>query len=117
MLQAGLAVAAAVCEHHKQPLQMSPVVTEGKVQFLLHAHNAQSVQVLGSWDGWREPLSAVEHESGMWSATLTWFERQDIVYKFLVDGHQWLDDPLNPRKFHDSFGGFNSYIPAEKLKI
>jgi hypothetical protein len=32
------------------------------------------------------------------------------VYKFLLDGVRWLDDPANPRKIPDGLGGLNSVL-------
>jgi len=31
-------------------------------------------------------------------------------YKFLIDGSRWLNDPENPLRVEDGFGGFSSLI-------
>ncbi len=112
VLQAGIVVGAAMREHHGYSMFASPVVTSQQVQFMLHTHAADSVAVMGSWDGWQTPLAAEAVEEGVWVATLDDAPAQDIAYKFIIDGHHWLDDPLNSRKVHDAYGGFNSYLPA-----
>jgi hypothetical protein len=63
---------------------------------LLHEHNAQRVEVLGSWDGWRTPGPTLA--SGRYSN------------KHLVDGTRWQDDPANPHKAPDTFGRVNSLL-------
>jgi serine protease AprX len=114
VLRAGMAVAAALNEqHHDEPLA-SPVLLAGAVRFMLHAHDVGRVEVVGSWDGWQVPIAAAEVGQGVWVATLPQLPQHDITYKFLIDGHHWLDDPLNPRKVHDAYGGFNSFIPANE---
>jgi hypothetical protein len=32
------------------------------------------------------------------------------LYKFLLDGTHWLDDPANPRKQPDTYGGLNNLL-------
>lgn len=109
VLQAGLAVARATEEGHTFEPFASPVVRDGRTQFLLHAHDVQRVVVYGSWDGWQKPLEASTIEDGLW---LVYYdgELQDVEYKFLINERVWLDDPLNPHKRHDAFGGYNSVI-------
>jgi hypothetical protein len=47
-----------------------------------------------------------------WEATLPVRDNQVIVYKFVVDGN-WINDPENPRKSPDGFGGYNSVARAD----
>jgi len=32
------------------------------------------------------------------------------MYKLLLDGETWVDDPANPRKVRDGQGGYNSVL-------
>jgi hypothetical protein len=78
--------------------------------YVLHDHQAEHVQVLGSWDGWRAPgLLADAVEPGIWRAVSALPPGQ-YIYKFLLDGARWLDDPANPRKAPDGLGGLNSVL-------
>lgn len=114
VLQAGLAVASAMHEEHQFEPFTSPIISDETIQFLLHDHQIKTVSVLGSWNGWQAPLEAQEVEDGLWMATLESIPSQDIQYKFLLDNQHWLDDPLNPHKVHDAFGGLNSFIKQKK---
>ncbi len=111
-LDPGQAVSLALREQHG-PLEgrpMSPQVTPGGIEFLLHDHRARKVQVLGSWDGWRTAHEAEEVEPGIWQSHRPSLPSGLYTYKFLIDGTRWLNDPSNPRKSPDTFGGLNSVL-------
>jgi hypothetical protein len=112
-LDAGLAVALAL-RAPEGPLadwQLSPQVTGDGISFILHEHDSEDVYVLGSWNGWQAPgLKAIKVRPGVWQARCQLLASGQHVYKFLVDGTRWLDDPSNPRKRPDGFGGFNSIL-------
>ena len=78
--------------------------------FTVHDHNAQKVEVLGSWDGWRAPISAFQIEQGAWRFPALQLAPGEYTYKFLLDGRRWLDDPANPRKSPDGAGGLNTRL-------
>lgn len=110
LLNAGRAVALARQERHRG-IPLSPHMTAEGVRFILHDHWAQQVQVLGSWDGWQAPgLMAIPIESGVWQTATLGLPAGRYVYKFLLDGARWLDDPANPQKAPDSYGGLNSLL-------
>ncbi|HEU5101592.1 MAG TPA: S8 family serine peptidase [Roseiflexaceae bacterium] len=111
-LEAGRAVALALREQHGALVDgtAEPRIAADGVAFVLHEHDARSVQVLGSWDGWRAPgLLAEAVEPGIWRAMAALPPGQH-VYKFLLDGVRWLDDPANVRKAPDGLGGLNSLL-------
>jgi serine protease AprX len=112
-LEAGAAVALALREQHG-PLanySLSPQITAQGIHFLLHDHTARRVAVLGSWDNWSAPgLAATQIEPGIWQAQLLPLEPGCYTYKFLLDDTRWLDDPTNPHKIPDGFGGLNSLL-------
>ncbi len=112
-LEAGQAVAIALREHHG-PLvgrALSPEITAAEVIFSLHDHTPQQVAVLGSWNDWSAPgLPATQIERGFWQARRPRLEPGHYMYKFMLDGHRWLDDPTNSQKIPDGYGGFNSLL-------
>jgi serine protease AprX len=111
-LEAGRAVALALRERHGALAGRAgePRIAADGVAFVLHDHDARSVRVLGSWDGWRAPgLLAEAVEPGVWRATAALPPGQH-TYKFLLDGARWLDDPANVRKAPDGLGGLNSVL-------
>ena len=112
-LDAGQAVALAL-RAPNGPLAhwpLSPQITGDGILFLLHEHSAESVFVLGSWNGWQAPgLAAVKVRPGIWQAHRQPLARGRYAYKYLINGSLWLDDPSNSRKRPDGFGGFNSIL-------
>ena len=109
----GQAVARALAERHSwaSRLQVSPHLSPEGIRFSLHDHAATSVQVLGSWDGWRSPgIVSALIEPGFWQTQPMHFPVGQHAYKFLIDGTRWLDDPDNPRKAPDGVGGLNSTL-------
>ena len=90
---------------------LSPQIASDGIVFLLHEHHADSVVVVGSWNGWQGPgLKALKVRPGIWRASGQLLAPGQYAYKFLIDGLRWLDDPSNPRKGPDGFGGFNSIL-------
>lgn len=116
VLMAGRAV-AMVCRESLHTIApfASPVIEKNRIRLMLHDHHAGKVEVFGSWDNWSSGAAAVEFEPGIWTMEFTHFPMKSLQYKFLVDGSRWIDDPLNPRKIHDRYGGFNSLITHEQL--
>lgn len=116
-LEAGRAVAQALREQHAalSDYRPTPYLDRQAVTFVWHDHQAGQVQVLGSWDAWRAPgLRLAAIEPGVWRGVLSLPAPGDYQYKFLVDGAVWLDDPANPHKAWDGYGGFNSYFHIEE---
>jgi serine protease AprX len=110
-VHAGRAVALALRERHKtgELGLISPEIAPEGVTFLFHHHQAGSVRVLGSWDEWSAPgVEAVQIEPGIWHMQLPALRAGQYAYKFRVDDAQWADDPINPHKAPDGFGGLNS---------
>jgi hypothetical protein len=55
----------------------------------------------------------VKTESGLWVATIDSPGPGRYQYKFFVSGHRWIEDPNNPTKVPDQFGGLNSVFVIE----
>lgn len=73
--------------------------------FKIHAPDAKSVDVAGSFNNWiLKPMK--RGKDGTWKAT---FRPLPGIYeyKFLVD-HLWMEDPAHQDKVSDGHGGFNS---------
>ena len=91
-----------------------PVVDNGRLVFVYHDDLAQSVSLAGDFNDWaqqRTPLS--RDKSGLWLAELPAPDPGRYRYKFVVDGHRWLEDPSNGMKVADHFGGLNSLLVIE----
>lgn len=112
-VEAGRAVASALAERHTQKVGylQSPLVEDSRVTFLLHDHDVQQMQVVGSWDGWRLPgLLGVPVEPGVFRVQMNGLAPGRYHYKFVLNGEIPLHDPANPFKVHDGVDGFNSVL-------
>ena len=79
---------------------------KGKVIFIMEAPEANKVVVTGTFLNWNPQGIEMEKRDGSWFAEIE-LKPGEYEYKFIVDG-TWVEDPDNPRKVPDGFGGFNS---------
>jgi hypothetical protein len=91
----------------------SPTPTTCEKMFRLDDHgSAASVWLTGSFISWGgDPASGAVPFTlggdGGWTGAYT-FPAGQHLYKFIVDGTQWIADPANPEGVDDGFGGRNS---------
>ena len=86
--------------------------TEGAVyvQFLLEAPHASSVAVAGDFNGWLPDIGLVDPDGdGVWSGRVPLMPGVH-EYMFVIDGTQWMTDPLAERFKEDGFGHRNSVL-------
>jgi serine protease AprX len=118
-IDAGRAVLLAAADRHRveADIARSPVIDDRGARFFLHDHRASSVEVVGSWDGWRTPgVPASAVEPGLWEARLESARPGTYDYKFLVNEEVWLADPANPTRQRDGHGGWNSSFMLPKSR-
>ena len=85
---------------------------DGGVVLELDLPNASQVFVAGQFNEWSLTKTPLERGAdGIWRATLQ-LKPGKYEYKFYVDG-QWLEDPTNPDKVPDPYGGNNSVLTVE----
>lgn len=93
-------------------LAAGPVAGDGGIVFSLHAPDAEAVFLAGEFNGWNAsdlPLQAVG--DGNWSVVVA-LAPGSHEYKFVVDG-VWREDPDNPERIADPFGGSNSVVTVQ----
>jgi hypothetical protein len=79
------------------------------VRFVLHAPEAQTVSLAGTFNQWdSEATPLVRSDGGMWSATLV-LPAGEHEYAFVVNGERWVPDPAAPG-VDDGFGRRNSVL-------
>ncbi|HVP58484.1 MAG TPA: glycogen-binding domain-containing protein [bacterium] len=84
----------------------------GEATFELDLPNAKQVFVAGQFNEWSITKTPLEKGAdGVWRVTLK-LKPGKYEYKFNVDG-QWLEDPKNPDKVPDPYGGNNSVLTVE----
>ncbi len=94
---------------------------DGFVTFRYYAPYARRVQVGGDWEDNRWLAGNAEISStdvglmqgpdrnGMWTATFK-LPPGRHQYKYRIDYNTWKEDPNNPERVDDGFGGFNSLV-------
>ncbi len=98
-----------------------PIRVQGGYMFQFASPSAQIVQLCGSWEsnnwcaglaetgGFRVGEMADEDGDGVWRLVVD-LEPGRYQYKFKVDETNWKEDPNNPNRTDDGFGGFNSVL-------
>jgi hypothetical protein len=80
------------------------------VQFRLEAPNAASVAVAGDFNGWEPEVVLVDPDGdGIWSGRLL-LPPGVHKYMFVVNGTEWMPDPLAEQYVEDGFGNRNSVL-------
>ena len=80
------------------------------VRLVLLQPGARSVSVAGDFNGWNPGQTQLERsEGGMWTATIA-LKPGRYQYMFVIDGKQWLADPLAAEGEGDGFGSQNAVL-------
>lgn len=86
---------------------------EREVIFEIDLPSAGQVFVAGQFNQWSQTATALaKGEDGVWRTAIK-LKPGKYEYKFFVDGSQWMDDPSNPDKVPDPYGGNNSVLTVE----
>ena len=103
-----------------------PTQTKDGVRFVFYAPSAHVVQLMGSWpeNNWGAGQAQTgsfqvgemtgPSSSGLWERTEQ-LPPGRYEYKFKIDGVNWKEDPNNPNRVNDPYGGFNSIIDVREL--
>ena len=96
-----------------QPIsERFPALEEQEVVLTFYAPEAKTVQVAGSFNGWRAAANPLEHIGpDGWSVRLM-LKSGLYEYRFVVDG-VWTDDPQANRSAANPYGGLNSVLRVE----
>ena len=90
---------------------VSPHVGPYGVTFYLYDRHTNAVHVQGSWDDWTSPgVEAQQILPNIWRAHIDHIAPGRYTYRFLLGGVYWLDDPDNPLKTPNKYGGFDSVL-------
>ena len=85
---------------------------EDGITLELDLPGAGQVFVAGQFNEWSQSKTPLEKGAdGVWRVTLK-LKPGTYEYKFYADG-QWLEDPENPNKVPDPYGGNNSVLTVE----
>jgi 1,4-alpha-glucan branching enzyme len=118
-----LAIAASGCStlNFVKRRLPPPTQTADGVVFRFNAPSARVVQLAGNWpeNNWLAGQAQTgsflvgemkdEQGTGIWTRT----EKMPpgrYQYKFVIDRVNWKEDPNNPNRTDDGYGGFNSLL-------
>jgi hypothetical protein len=80
------------------------------VRLVLLQPGAKSVSVAGDFNGWNPAQTKLERsEGGLWTATIA-LKPGRYQYMFVIDGKQWIADPLAEEGEGDGFGAQNAVL-------
>ena len=83
------------------------------VRLVLLQPGARSVSVAGDFNGWNPAQTPLERsDGGMWTATIP-LKPGRYQYMFVIDGKQWIADPLAPEEATDGFGAQNAVLDVD----
>ena len=78
------------------------------VSFSFAASEVKAVTVAGDFNNWDLKANPLKKgKRGVWKVMVR-LQPGTYQYKFVVDGDQWKEDPLNPNKAPSPYGTFNS---------
>jgi hypothetical protein len=80
------------------------------VRLVLLQPEARSVSVAGDFNDWNPAQTKLERsEGGLWTATIA-LKPGRYQYMFVIDGKQWVADPLAEEGAGDGFGAQNAVL-------
>ena len=83
------------------------------VRLVLLQPSARSVSVAGDFNGWSPAKTNLERtDGGMWTVTLQ-LKPGRYEYMFVIDGKQWIADPLATEEATDGFGAQNAVLDVD----
>ena len=115
-VNAGRAVAAAlrVSGGLLQGIPISPHIAPKETSFYYYDPAAREVTLVGSFNDWQtKDGEMVQIRPGLWEGVVDVPARGTHRYKFVIDRSRWINDPENPLRIEDGFGGFNSLIAID----
>ena len=91
-----------------------PRVENGRLLLVFHDDSAHSVSVAGDFNEWSEVATPLKrNESGLWFTEIVVPGTGRFEYKFIINGHRWIEDPSNGMKAPNNYGGLNSVLVIE----
>ncbi len=116
-VNAGRAVAAALRASGGllQGIPLSPHIAHHETTFYYYDPVAREVALVGSFNKWQaKNYEMAQIRPGLWAGILDVPVHGTHRYKFLIDRTRWINDPENPLRIEDGFGGFNSLITIDR---
>jgi 1,4-alpha-glucan branching enzyme len=81
-----------------------------KVKFSFKADNADTVEIRGLNSDWQHSVEMTKKKDGSFAVEVTLPKDSKHQFKYLVDEHEWLNEPQADHEEPNEFGGSNSVI-------
>ena len=81
-----------------------------KVKFTFTTDNADSIQILGLNNDWKQAVVMSKKKDGSFSADVNLPKESKHEFKYLVNESMWLNEPEADAVEPNMFGGSNSVI-------
>ncbi len=95
---------------------MVTATLEGTHLFRTFLPNADRVELVGDFTGWRDrAITMTREDTGWWSATVA-VEAGDHDFKYLVDGSKWVPDYAASGVRANQFGGWVSLLQVAQAE-
>jgi hypothetical protein len=114
---AALLAGRALPDGRAEPEPPAAAVEPSSVRFVFLAEGARSVSVVGDFNDWDPGATPLRPAGrGVWIATVPLSEGR-YVYSFVVDGTEWMRDPVAPAAPEDDFGRPNSVLLVTRRSL
>jgi 1,4-alpha-glucan branching enzyme len=88
---------------------MAGKIFKKRITFKYHASYAETVFVVGSFNGWNPGANPLKQDKeGTWSTVVDLFPGT-YEYRFISDG-RWVDDPTCRIRHINQYGGYNCVL-------
>ena len=97
----------------------SPFINQQKkmIEFYVENTCAEEISLAGTFNHWAQDVLLMEPaNNGLWKIEIPMLPQGKYHYKFLIDGHHWMEDIDNPFREPDGFSGFNSVLIIDNQK-
>ena len=81
-----------------------------KVKFSFTTDHAETVQIRGLNRDWQNSVAMTRKKDGSFTADVTLPKDSRHEFKYLVNEHEWLNEPQADSQEPNEFGGSNSVI-------
>jgi len=95
----------------------SPAVPQAKagskfksVPLAYFAPEANTVAAAGNFNSWDVQANMLERNGDGWWKTKLKLAPGRYLYRFVINGEQWSEDPENPNKVPNEFASYNSIL-------
>ena len=81
-----------------------------KVKFAVQIENAETIEILGLNNNWKESVKMSRKKDGSFSTDVNLPKDSKHEFKYLVNKTEWINDPEADSQYPNMYGGTNSVV-------